>query len=549
MRNLTGAFRYVANFCGCLAGLFVLGYASQATAQDSQATERPNIVIILVDDMGFSDLGCYGSEIETPHIDALAAGGLRFTQFYNSGRCCPTRASLMTGLHPHQTGIGHMTEPPERSLGFEGAYQGYINQNCTTIAAVLKSAGYHTLMTGKWHLGLHKETSWPLQRGFDRFYGGLSGAFNYFKPEGDRGLHEGNEPIDAPEDFYATDTLTDVACQYIEEAVQADDEPFFLYLAYNAPHWPLNSKWEEFQKYRGQYRDGWEVLMQQRLKRQAELGFWEGLTPAPHVGPSWDSLTPKKQDNLDAIMAAYAGCIDSIDQNVGKLTEHLKGLGELDNTVIFFLSDNGACQEGGVLGGGSEAMVKNPPPGTAGVRQGLAWANASNTPFRLYKHFLHEGGACTPLIAHWPQGIPVGNQGGFARQFGYLPDFMATCVDLAEATYPGDLPACEGESLRGVLLGGSEPIHTEPIYWEHEGNAAMRQGDWKLVREYEKPWELYNIAADRTEMNDLAGTETSRRDEMVTMWEAWATKNSVAFPERFNMYEFLSQQKKLEKEE
>jgi arylsulfatase len=511
----------------------------------AEADERPNIIIILVDDMGFSDVGCYGGEIETPNIDALAAGGLRFTQFYNSGRCCPTRASLLTGLHPHQVGIGHMTAPPDEPLGFEGPYQGYLNDNCVTIAQVLRSSGYHTLMTGKWHLGAASKTTWPLQRGFDRFFGGLSGAFNYFKPGGNRGLTRDNEALEPADDFYATDSFTDVACEYITDASKADDKPFFLYLAYNAPHWPLNAKWKDFQKYKGKYTGGWTELMAQRLAKQQQIGlFASDIRPAPHVGPDWNSLNDKKRDDLDSIMAAYAGCIDSIDQNIGKLTNHLQSLGKLDNTVIFFLSDNGACQEGGTLGKGSTEMVKNPPLETTdGVRLGLAWANACNTPFRLYKHFVHEGGACTPMIASWPAGIPKRDAGKFVRQVAYLPDFMATCIELSGASYPRNVPACEGASILPLLQGTEAPIHVDPIYWEHEGNAAVRWGQWKLVREYKKPWELFDIQQDRTEMRDLSHAQSAKRDEMIAMWEKWATENQVAFPERFNMYEFLRQKK------
>lgn len=523
-----------------VAAMVLCAAVSRATALDAQAP-RPNIILILVDDMGFSDIGCYGSEIETPNIDALAEKGLRFTQFYNSGRCCPTRASLMTGLHPHQVGIGHMTAPPNQALGFEGPYQGYLNDNCATIAQVLRDADYHTLMTGKWHLGVNQRETWPLQRGFDRYYGGLSGAFNYFKPGGDRGITRGNEPIDTGDDFYATDTFTDVACEFIGEANKADDRPFFLYLAYNAPHWPLNAKWEDFQKYKGKYKDGWEPLMRRRLAKQKELGlFEESIDPAPHVGPQWESLSEKQRDDLDSIMAAYAGCIDSIDQNIGKLTQYLEETGELENTAIFFLSDNGACQEGGQLGSGSAEMVKNPPLETvAGVRLGLAWANACNTPFRLYKHYLHEGGACTPMVAYWPAGIPEIAQGSFVRQYAYLPDFMATCVELAGAEYPADVPSCEGESMLPLLSGKNESIHSEPIFWEHEGNAAVRWGTWKLVREYEKPWELYDIEQDRAEMHDLAQTNREQAERMIALWTDWARETGVAFPERFNMYEFL----------
>jgi arylsulfatase len=552
------------------------------------------VIIVLVDDMGFSDLGCYGSEIETPNIDRLAEGGLRFTQFYNAGRCCPTRASLLTGLHPHQVGIGHMTEPPQTTLGFEGPYQGYLNDRCVTIAEVLHTAGYHTLMTGKWHVGLHRKETWPLQRGFDRYFGCLSGACNYFKPGGDRGITLGNEPVMPDEEFYATDTFTDYAGKFITEATESDDRPFFLYLAYNAPHWPLNAKWEDFLKCKGKYSKGWEALMRDRLAKQKALGLVEqDIRPAPHVGPEWESLTEKQRDDLDSIMAAYAACIDSIDQNIGKLVALLDSLGQLDNTVIFLLSDNGACQEGGRLGQGSTEMVKNPPLETTnGVRLGLAWANACNTPFRLYKHYVHEGGACTPMIVSWPRGIVANRRGDFVRELAYLPDFMATCVELAGAEYPEDVPPCEGVSMM-PLIGSSiqdqaerqtgemgqdgasgpeadsnrdnatnlkgattkptgttgrdgdtarpdiRPIHVEPIYWEHEGNAAVRWGRWKLVREYQKPWELYDITTDRAEMRDLANSHPEKRDEMIQLWTVWAKKNGVAFPQRFNMYEFL----------
>ncbi len=509
----------------------------------SANAQKPNIVIILVDDMGFSDIGCYGSEIETPHIDALASGGLRFTQFYNSARCCPTRASLMTGRHPHQVGIGHMTAPPGKPLELPGPYQGFLNDNCVTLAQVLKSAGYHTLMTGKWHLGLESKSTWPRQRGFDRFYGGLSGAFNYMKPGADRKMTRGNDPVETPEGWYATDAFTDQACEYISESSKADDNPFFLYLAYNAPHWPLQPKIKDFEKYRGKYKAGWQELMNSRLAKQKEIGlFKDDIVLAPHVGPKWDSLDEKKRDDMDKIQAAYAGCIDAIDQNIGKLVTHLKSINEYENTVIFFLSDNGACQEGGILGQIKTGWVENPPLETvSGIRQGLAWANASNTPFRLYKHFLHEGGACTPMIAHWPAGISKNDNGSFVRQTGYLPDFMATCVELSGATYPANKPACEGESLVPLLKGNNSPIHVDPIYWEHEGNAAMRWGDWKLVMEYKKPWELYNMASDRTEMNDLANSNPAKRDEMLAMWESWAKTNEVAYPERFNMYEYIRQ--------
>ncbi len=529
-----------------LVAALSIGGRSAGPAAD--AAERPNIVIILVDDMGYSDVGCYGGEIDTPNIDRLAAKGLRFTQFYNYGRCCPTRAALMTGLHPHQVGIGHMTEPPERPLGITGPYQGHLNDRCTTLAEVLKSSGYHTLMTGKWHLGYHRQSDWPLQRGFERYFGCIAGGINYFHPEGDRGLTLGNAPYPAPEDFYATDAFTEFAVRFIDETSGRDGQPFFLYLAYNAPHWPLNAKWEDFLKYRGRYRGGWPAVMQQRLARQIELGLWPSdLVPAPHEGPDWDSLTEQQRDDLDAIMAAYAGCIDAIDRNIGRLVQYLEDSGQFDNTLIFFLSDNGACQEGGILGHGSEAMVQDPPAGIAGVRLGRAWANACNTPFRLYKHFVHEGGACTPCIAHWPRGIPERHRGSLVGQVAYLQDFMPTVIELAGASYPSHVPPPVGRSLLPLLRGEHRPIHREALFWEHEGNAAVRDGDWKLVRQYGKPWELYDLSRDRTEMNNLASGEPMRRQAMLERWEQWAESLGVAYPKRFNMYEYLNQLKQRER--
>ncbi|TWT75423.1 arylsulfatase [Allorhodopirellula solitaria] len=517
-----------------------------AATQNSLTETRPNIIVVLVDDMGYSDLGCYGSEIETPHIDGLAQSGLRFTQFYNQGRCCPTRAALMTGLQPHQVGIGHMTAPPGKPLGVEGPYQGYLNENCTTLAEVLRAAGYHTLMTGKWHLGAESRDCWPLQRGFDKYYGCISGAINYFKPGGDRAITEGNEPVATPQGWYATDAFTDKAIEYISEVNQVDEEPFFLYLAYNAPHWPLNAKVEDFEKYRGKYTAGWREIMQARQKRQRESGLLAASTePAPHHGPKWESLNDKQRDRLDAVMAAYAGCVDSIDQNIGKLVEFLESTGEDENTIIMFMSDNGACQEGGKFGSGGENTVRNPPLETTnGVRLGLQWAEACNTPYRKYKHFVHEGGACTPMIVDWPNGIPASQRGSMVRQTAYLQDIMATVIDLAGAEYPEGLPEAKGKSMLPLLAGRDAPIHTEPLFWEHEGNAAVRWQDWKLVREYKKPWELYNLANDRTELHDLSAEKPDLRSEMIGKWEGWATETGVAFPERFNMYEHLQNKNK-----
>ena len=518
--------------------------AQRADATPKQA--RPNIIIVLVDDMGYSDIGCYGGEIETPHLDSLAQNGLRFTQFYNQGRCCPTRASLMTGLQPHQVGIGHMTEPPEKTLGISGPYQGYLNDQCTTLASVLKDAGYSTLMSGKWHLGFARQKTWPRQRGFDKFYGCITGAINYFKPGNNRFVYEDNQVVSTDANFYATDAFTDKACEYITESCAQKDKPFFLYLAYNAPHWPLNAKWEDYQKYRGKYRTGWNQLIRDRHQRQQKMGlFPAGTKPAPYPGPDWESLDAAEQDRLDAVMAAYAGCLDSVDQNIGKLIGHLKSIDQYENTIIFFLSDNGACQEGGKFGKGDETMVKNPPLETTdGVRLGMHWAGACNTPFRKYKHFVHEGGACTPMIAHWPAGIPKSDFGSLVRQPAYLQDFMPTVLQLAGGKYPSRIPQCLGKSMVPLLKGSRDSIHNDPLFFEHEGNAAARHGDWKLVREYRKPWELFNMAQDRTELSDLSKQYPEKKAEMIRAWESWGKETGVAFPERFNMYEFLRKDKK-----
>lgn len=511
--------------------------------------ERPNIVIAMVDDMGFSDIGCYGGEIETPNLDALAASGLRFKQFYNTGRCCPTRASLLTGLHPHQAGIGHMTETPEfPSPLVDEPYQGYLNDNCVTLAEVLKRAGYRTLMTGKWHLGYHRRETWPLQRGFDRFFGILSGASHYIKPESPRGLTRMNEPVEAPEGFYVTDGFTETALDFIHESVATDDAPFFLYLAYNAPHWPLQAKPEDLAKYEGNYQEGWEPTARARLERQRALGLIDpDWTPAPHEGPEWASLSADQRRLLDLRMAAYAGCIDAVDQNIGKLVAKLKALGEYENTIIFFLTDNGACAEGGILGAGDEESIRNPlsSKGTAGPRCGRAWANVSSSPFRLYKHYVHEGGMATPMIVHWPAGIAKEREGSWVESFGYLPDFMPTVIDLAATDYPEtwdgkSIPPHAGESLIPTIRGESEgPIHPMPVFWEHEGNRAMRDGPWKLVWSHDGPWELYNMDSDRTEMKDLSEVASARKARMVREWNSWARRTGVQFQTSFSYYRMI----------
>ncbi len=512
------------------AGALALSRNTRAQSQD----KRPNIVLILADDMGYSDIGCYGGEIATPNLDKLAENGLRFTQFYNAARCCPTRAALMTGLHPHQTGIGHMTNPPntlnhDKSLR---SYRGFLNRECATLAEVLRPAGYHTLMAGKWHLGFNAPDRWPLQRGFDKFYGIISGGANYFKPEYPRGLTLGNDPAAPGEGFYMTDAFTGHAIQFVREAGEEDRRPFFLYLAFNAPHWPLHAKKKDIDKYRGKYSEGWDVLRASRLKRMIDLGIIDkDWALSGRDARAWDELDEAKKTELDLRMAIYAAQIDCMDQNIGRLVAALKTLGKLDNTLILFLSDNGGCAEGGELGGGKAEDLESDRGWV--LSYGRAWANASNTPFRRYKHWVHEGGIATPLIAHWPQGMPAKRNGALTHRPGQLIDIMPTCVELAQADYPAQrhgygIPPMEGESLAPLLRGKDVPIRESPLFWEHEGNRALRRGKWKLVARHGAPWELFDMDADRTETNDLAESQTQLAQSLAARHARWAKRVGVA---------------------
>jgi len=509
---------------GFLSILLLLFATASSRATD--APPRPNIVLILVDDMGFSDIGCYGSEIPTPNLDKLAADGLRFTQFYNTGRCCPTRASLLTGLYSHQAGVGHMVE----DCGVPG-YRGRLNEQCVTIAEVLRPASYFTIMSGKWHVGQeHGVTPWT--RGFDRSLNAAAGGF-YF-PDSPRtdlflnGENVGRRGGKLPNQWYATDLWTDFGIKFIDEAI-ALKKPFYLHLCHNAPHFPLQAPQDEIAKVRGKYKIGWDKLREQRHAKQLELGIvdkaWP-MSPRPGEVQAWDSLTAAEQDRFDYIMAIYAATIAHMDTAVGRLVAALKERGALDNTLILFLSDNGANAESG-----PDGRLKGNPPGSArsDVFEGQSWATLSNTPFRRYKHFNHEGGIATPLIAHWPARIKT--HGELRQQPGHLLDIMATCVEVGGATYPKEFKGhailpMEGRSL--VPAFDDKPLERDAIYWEHEGNAAIRLGDWKLVRLGRKgPWELYNLKADRTEQHDLAREVPDRAKELAVKWETWAVRTHV----------------------
>ena len=493
---------------------------------------RPNIIVILVDDMGFSDIGCYGGEIATPHLDHLAARGIRFTQFYNTGRCCPTRASLLTGLYSHQAGVGHMTA----DSGLPG-YVGHLNRQCVTLGEVMQTAGYFTIMTGKWHVGAKDPAWWPSRRGFDRTYACPEGGGFYVQVKKGRSIvrngkviHDADHPL--PEGWYSTDAWTDEAIGYIDEAVKAA-KPFFVYLAHNAPHFPLQAPPADIERYRRRYLAGWDQLRRSRYGDQVTSGLIEkrwALSPRDDGITPWDDVDAERRDRMDHIMAIYAATVDRMDKSVGRLVQALEQRGVLENTLLLFLSDNGGNAESGPWG---RAEGKGPLGSAASsVFCGKSWANAQNTPFRYYKHYVHEGGIATPLIAHWPAGIPKDRHGAFERQPGHLIDIMATCVDLAGATYPKTFKDHEITPMQGVSLApafqGKALGRTEPIYWEHEGNRAIRLGKWKLVaRGAGGDWELYDTDADRSELHNLADQHPDRVKEMADQWETFARKAHV----------------------
>ncbi|MBK1877705.1 arylsulfatase [Pelagicoccus mobilis] len=533
--------------------LFSLTLAISAIASERpirQAHDKPNIVIIMVDDMGFSDIGCYGGEIKTPNLDRLAAGGVRFSNFYNASRCCPTRASLMTGLHPHLTGIGHMTNPPPPTGDWHDYgeqypnYRGFLNRNCVTIAEVLKPAGYATLMSGKWHLGYNSQDRWPLQRGFEKFYGCISGATRFFFPEEPRHIQFGNEKLEelvstTDRPYYTTDAFTDYAIRFINEEREGEDRPFFLYLTYTAPHWPHQAHEEDIEKYVGQYMMGWDELRERRYQRQIEIGLvkpeWE-LSLRDKKVPAWDSLDAEKQKEMDMRMAVYAAMVDRVDWNVGKLVSVLEESGQLDNTLIMFLSDNGACAEGPTLGRFNiwDAEERNQQHN---MNYGAAWANVSSTPFRLYKHYTHEGGAATPFFVHWPIGIQP--QSEWYDAPAQVIDVVPTILELTDTQYPKIYDSNDIHPLRGVSLSpafeGKSIPRSGPLFSEHENNAFVIDGNWKLVGRgvaaqegvQRAQWELYNLSDDRTELNDLVASEPERAERMMAQWEHWADQERV----------------------
>lgn len=513
-------------------GLFVgiIGILLSQISCSSDESVKPNILLIMADDMGYSDLGCYGSEISTPNIDRLAYEGIRFTQFYNAARCCPTRASLLTGLYPHQTGMGGMVRSV---LKEEGPYQGYLNNSCVTLAEVLKTADYKTYMSGKWHVG-ELPANWPNKRGFDKYYGLVSGAMNYFdisksKREGLKRVFVKDKKLFEPsaEDFYVTDSFTDEALNYLNDH---DEGPFFMYLAYNAPHWPLHAKPKDIKKYIGKYSEGWKELRKERYKKQIAMGIinpdWE-LSPQDPRAMEWEDVEDKER--LDLKMAIYAAQIESMDRNIGRVIKKLHDMNQLDNTLIMFLADNGGCAEGGALGfealGGWDGELGTKDSYTS---YGRSWSNASNTPFRLHKKRVHEGGIATPFIARYPKLIR-GNQ--ITNQVSHIIDVMATVVDLSKAKYPteyngNEIIPLEGKSLVKIFEGKERDSH-DVLYWEHNKNKAIRKGDWKLVSISDGTWELYNLKNDRTEINNLVYEYPELVGELIMDYKLWAKKCGV----------------------
>ncbi|KRG16374.1 arylsulfatase [Virgibacillus soli] len=504
--------------------------------------DKPNIVFILTDDLGFSDLGCFGSEIETPHLDKLAMDGLRLTQCYNSARCCPSRASLLTGVYPHQSGVGDMDQDYELP-----GYRGHLKDECVTIAEVLREGGYRTYLSGKWHVGKHG----PIERGFDEFYGLLGGFTSFWDEKSYVRLPENRPEREYNEgEFYSTDAITDYALDFINEA-RGDDQPYFLYLSYNAPHFPLQAPKEDIEKYVQAYEKGWDQIRAERFARMKGLGIVEHasqLTPLSEywdrdriihgVNPSWEMIDPDRKQDLIRRMAIFAAMVDRVDQNVGRVVKDLEENGELDNTLIIFCSDNGACAEWDPWGFDNWMTTTNILHRKADLEKmggpdsyhsyGSGWANVSSTPFRMYKHYSHEGGISTPMIIHWPNVVK--EKGKIDHRPAHFIDFMATFIDITDAPYPKvfngkKILPMEGETLLPAFLG-DEPT-TRTLYFEHEEHCAIRQDDWKLVKIKERDWELYNIKEDRTEMNDMANQYPEKVKAMKRLWEDWAKRTHV----------------------
>lgn len=516
-----------------LMGWLCLGGAPRLVA----AVPRPNIVLILADDLGYSDIGCFGSEIATPNIDHLAATGVALTQFYNQARCCPTRATLMTGRYPHQVGIGDMIDAyaaADRAAAASPAYQDHLSTNSPTMAEILRAAGYRTLMCGKWHLGKRPE-EWPVHRGFDRSFVQINGAMNYFGGNSGDGPRDpmalDDKPYVPPHDgFYSTDAFTDHAIEFMEEAVkQHAAQPFFLYLPYNASHWPLMAPEADIAKYKGKYDQGWQAIRQERLAKMIKLGIvpaGQDMAPMDRGrNKPWDQLTAAQRQQWARRMEVYAAQTEHLDTQIGRVLAELRQLGVESNTLVIFLSDNGGAAED--PNGGDKTV----PIGDRDSFRGYArpWATVSNTPWRRHKVTAYEGGISTPLLARWPAGIPTASEGTYVREPGHIIDLLPTFMELAGAKYPGDGSVKpEGQSILPMLQGG-HGVADRTFCWEHEGNRAIRKGKWKLVTlgNGSEAWELYDLATDRTESHNLAATQPEVVQELAAAYDAWAKRCGV----------------------
>ena len=566
------------NFIHLLVAILFITCTSNTKEQAKSS--KPNILVILADDLGYSDLGCYGSEIQTPNLDDLAENGVRFTEFYNSARCCPSRASLLTGLYPHQTGIGSFVGPDRGVLG----YTGKLNLNTVTLAEVLKENGYRTFGSGKWHVN-HPG---PTERGFEEFYGFLDDyGVDGWRPKWMQRLPEGREERQYKKgEFFATNAITDYALDFLNLSKSTPDKPWFLYLSYQAVHFPLQAPKEDIEKYKDTYKVGWDVIRQQRFERMKKLGVIgqnavlseRSDIPIPNVAkrnnvpgdglhnPPWNILDADRQADLAKRMAVYAGMLDNMDQNIGRVIQHLKENGELGNTLILFMSDNGSCAEWDPFGfeypeydarvaGGTpdhpnvlhtgESLEKLGGPEGPLFSFGSAWANVGNTPFTLYKQFVHEGGISSPLIVHWPKKIKESQV--FTENYAHFVDVMATCVEVAGGKYPetyngNNISPMEGISLLKTLNGKADKERALPF--EHQGVPALRKGDWKLVTRNRQSmtasgftenanFELYNIADDRSETNNLAEEYPKKVDELKTLMFEEFNRTNV-FPRPVN---------------
>ncbi len=527
----------------------------------SFAGDRPNIVLIMVDDMGFSDIGCYGGEIATPNLDKLAANGIRFTQFYNTSRCCPSRASLLTGLDHHQAGMGLMIEDRTDKPGYLGHLA---RERSATIAELLQAAGYGTYMCGKWHLGYQNMNERPLAWGFDRFYGALEGAISYFEPgnpakyphdKRPRPVTLDNDTITPDKNYYSTNRFTEYGQLFLEQHFnERKEDPFFLYMAYNAPHWPLHALPQDIRKYEDYYLKGWDNLRRERYQRQLKLGILKpentilssrtddryepgGLWPfTRNPLPAWDSLTEEQQKDLAKRMAVYAAMIDNIDQNIGRLIKFLSLNNKLDNTIILFLSDNGGAIGGNVMGFnalGERGNLELYGTTNSFISYGLGWANASNTPFRMYKCYVHEGGISSPLIIYWPEKI---QKQRIVETPSHITDIMPTLLSVAHVNYPDQIEdrhliELPGQSLLPLFLKNSGSFNeNRSLYWEHAGNKAIREGKWKLVQIQNGSWELYDMNKDRCETNNLIEEYPEQALEMEKRYTEWADRAFVNPP-------------------